>query len=303
MYSHPQLNPYLNRFTTLWQDNANVKLEFTCKDGNVIVNLSHNVGGIEKVPEAKRTHNPNDENVLKKNVSLSQIVRLKKRAAERAAAEKCDVEKAKCIAEEAEKDAISAKMLHEKTKCEAEKAKNEAEESRNEAEKAKLKAEQVKTDAEQARGKAEQAKREAKQAISEAKQAISEAEQAKSEAEEAKAEAEKAKSKAKKAKRDSEKATSEATNVKRDAEEAGADTSYGLAEEPPVNCQQVDIQIKETGNTEQARSAQIKNVKIGIDSKTEALGPRKVGLFLMSGKLKLNCIEEDLEELQDNKVL
>ena len=110
MYSHPQLNPYLNRFTTLWQDNANVKLEFTCKDGNVIVNLSHNVGGIEKVPKEITKHNPNDENVLKKNVSLSQIVRLKKRAAERAAAEKCDVEKAKCIAEEAEKDAMSAKL-------------------------------------------------------------------------------------------------------------------------------------------------------------------------------------------------
>ena len=76
IYSHPQLNPYFNRYTTLWQDNANVKLELTCKDGNVIVNLSHNLGGIEKVPEAKTTHNPND--VLKKKVSLSQIVRLKK---------------------------------------------------------------------------------------------------------------------------------------------------------------------------------------------------------------------------------
>ena len=51
MSGHPQLSPYLNRLTTLWQDKADVKLEFTCMVGNVIVNLSHNIGGIVKVPE------------------------------------------------------------------------------------------------------------------------------------------------------------------------------------------------------------------------------------------------------------
>ena len=47
----------------------------------------------------------------------------------------------------------------------------------------------------------------------------------------------------------------------------------------------------------------MKNIEICIDSKTVALGPLKVGLFLMSENLQQNCIEEDLEELQDNKVL
>ena len=51
MSGHPQLTPYLNGFTTLWQDKEDVKLEFTCKGGNVIVNLSHNLGSIVKVTE------------------------------------------------------------------------------------------------------------------------------------------------------------------------------------------------------------------------------------------------------------
>ena len=95
MSGHPQLSPYLNRFTTLWQDKADVKLEFTCKDGNVIVNLSHNLGSIVKVTEEVKTQSPNSGNILKKNVSLSQIVRLKKRAAEKATAEKLEAEQVK----------------------------------------------------------------------------------------------------------------------------------------------------------------------------------------------------------------
>ena len=227
MSGYAQLSPYLNRFTTLWQDKADVKLEFTCKDGNVIVNLSHNLGGIEKVPDEVIKPYPYAGHVLKKNISLSQIMRLKKRAAERAAAEKLEAEKvkasyppvreesvnvlgqgnlveaesatadiaqfdakkAKIIADETEKDAMSAKLKYEKTRIEADKAKNEAEEARSVAEQAMDEAEQAKSDAEQAKREAELAKSEARD---EAEQAKREAEQAKTEAEEAKDEAQKA---------------------------------------------------------------------------------------------------------------
>ena len=46
----------------------------------------------------------------------------------------------------------------------------------------------------------------------------------------------------------------------------------------------------------------MKIVEINIDSVTQALVPRKVGRFLMSGKLEQNVIEEDLEELKENEV-
>ena len=46
----------------------------------------------------------------------------------------------------------------------------------------------------------------------------------------------------------------------------------------------------------------MKSVGINIDSETETLGPREVGRDLLSGKLEQNIIEEDLEELKENKV-
>ena len=46
----------------------------------------------------------------------------------------------------------------------------------------------------------------------------------------------------------------------------------------------------------------MKIVEINIDSVTQALVPRKVGRFLLSGKLEQNVIEEDLEELKENEV-
>ena len=91
MSGHPKLSPYLNRFTALWQDKSDIKLEFTCMDGNMIVNYFHNIGGIKKVQHAVKVQKPNDVQVLKKNASLSQIVRLKTMAGERAKAEKLEV--------------------------------------------------------------------------------------------------------------------------------------------------------------------------------------------------------------------
>ena len=68
--------------------------------------------------------------------------------------------------------------------------------------------------------------------------------------------------------------------------------------------QLVANQIKQTNNIEQTRTAQTNNVEKDHQTniETEALGPRKVGRFLVLGKLKQNHIAEDLEELQENKV-
>ena len=48
MSSQEQLNPYLNRFTILVQQQATAKLEFSCSDGKVTVNLFHDLGSVEK---------------------------------------------------------------------------------------------------------------------------------------------------------------------------------------------------------------------------------------------------------------
>ena len=56
----------------------------------MIVNLSHNLESIVKVTEEVKTQNPYNGNIMKKNESLSQIMRLKKRAAKKATAEKLE---------------------------------------------------------------------------------------------------------------------------------------------------------------------------------------------------------------------
>ena len=84
MSTQEKLNPYLNRFTILVQQHATAKLEFNCLDGKVTVNLLHDLGVVEKAPPATAVQQSEKGQVLKKNVSLSQIIRLQKRAAERA---------------------------------------------------------------------------------------------------------------------------------------------------------------------------------------------------------------------------
>ena len=74
-----------------------MKLTVTYNDGNVIVNLSHYLGSILKVTEKVKTQNPYNRNIPKKNINLSQMVRLKKSAAERATAENLETEKVKTL--------------------------------------------------------------------------------------------------------------------------------------------------------------------------------------------------------------
>ena len=103
MSPQEQLNPYLSRFTTLVQQHASAKLEFSCMNGKVTVNLMHDLGVVEKASPAKTEQQTENGPVLRKNLSLSQIIRLKNRAAARA-------EKAKLEAD------------HPKARNEAEKA-------------------------------------------------------------------------------------------------------------------------------------------------------------------------------------
>ena len=80
MSSQEKLNPYLNRFTTLVQQHATAKLEFSCSGGKVTVNLFHDLRVVEKAPPAAAVKQPENGQVWKKNVSLSQVIRLQKRA-------------------------------------------------------------------------------------------------------------------------------------------------------------------------------------------------------------------------------
>ena len=135
MCPQEQLNPYLNRFTLLVKQNASAKLEFNCLNGKVTVNLFHDLGVVEKTSPATVVQNPEEGPVFKKNVSLSQIVRLKKRAAERAENPKQedDQKKARNEAEKANNEitkaaedvsnTLEAKAAAEKAKLEAEKTK------------------------------------------------------------------------------------------------------------------------------------------------------------------------------------
>ena len=84
MSAQDKFAPYLNRFTTLLQQNATAVLEFKCKDGKVTVNLCHELGGVEKAPPTINLQNPSHRNTQKKAVKPSQLRRLHKRAATRA---------------------------------------------------------------------------------------------------------------------------------------------------------------------------------------------------------------------------
>ena len=48
MTAQEKIALYLNRYTTLLQHHATEVLEFKCKGGKVNVNLSHELGGVEK---------------------------------------------------------------------------------------------------------------------------------------------------------------------------------------------------------------------------------------------------------------
>ena len=50
MSAQEKFAPYLNRFTILLQQHATAVHKLKCMDGKVIVNLCHELGGVEKAP-------------------------------------------------------------------------------------------------------------------------------------------------------------------------------------------------------------------------------------------------------------
>ena len=87
------ISHYLNRFVVLLHQHSTAKVEISCEDGKLSVNLFHDLGVVED-PTPEPLPNPREPlyaNVLKKNVKQSQISRLQKRSnarAEEARAEK-----------------------------------------------------------------------------------------------------------------------------------------------------------------------------------------------------------------------
>ena len=98
--------PYLNRFVILFNQNATAKLEFSCAEGKVNVNIFHEL-------EAIRQPLPTTPLVLKKNLKASQLKRLQRRAAaraEEAKAEEAKTPKEKDSNEQALEDAVKVQV-------------------------------------------------------------------------------------------------------------------------------------------------------------------------------------------------
>lgn len=149
-----QLAPYLNQFVILFHQNASAKLELSCTNGKVSVNIMHDFGVVEKtVPPKKPDQQPYNE-VLKKNLKPSQINILQKRASARAEQAKHQNESIGKSIQEANKsaaDAANMKKAADKALAEAEILKKEAEQVKAEGEKLVEEAEKAKSETESAK--------------------------------------------------------------------------------------------------------------------------------------------------------
>ena len=103
------ISPYLNKFVILFNENVTAKLELSCTEGKVNINIFHDLGAVNKslpeTPPGKRTAY---NEVLKKNIKPSQLNRLHRRAA--------------AWAEEAKTDTLNQKKDAKQTLEDAEKA-------------------------------------------------------------------------------------------------------------------------------------------------------------------------------------
>ena len=74
--------PYLNRFVILFIENATAKLELSCAEGKVHVNMFHDLGAPKQTrPPAPPVKKAGYSEVLKNNLKTSQLNRLKRGAA------------------------------------------------------------------------------------------------------------------------------------------------------------------------------------------------------------------------------
>ena len=80
------ISPYLNRFVVLLHQHSTAKVELSCEDGKLSVNLFHDLGVVEDAtPEpVPNPREPLYANFLKKNIKQSLLSRLQKRANARA---------------------------------------------------------------------------------------------------------------------------------------------------------------------------------------------------------------------------
>ena len=77
--------PYLNRFVILFNQNATEKLELSCAEGKVNVNIFHELGAIEQpLPPTPPVKKAGYNEGMNKNLKISQLKRLQRRAAARA---------------------------------------------------------------------------------------------------------------------------------------------------------------------------------------------------------------------------
>ena len=115
--------PYLNRFVILFNENATAKLELSCTEGKVHVNIFHDLGAVNKsLPETPPVKRTAYNEVLKKNIKPSQLNRLHRRAAARAEEVKTNTYNQKKDAEKTLEDAEKATHVSELQKVEAAKA-------------------------------------------------------------------------------------------------------------------------------------------------------------------------------------
>jgi hypothetical protein len=109
--------PYLNRFVILFNQIATAKLEFSCAEGKVNVNIFHELEAIRQpLPTTPLVKKAGYNEVLKKNLKASQLKRLQRRAAahaEEAKAEEAKTPKEKDSNEQALEDAVKAKHVSE----------------------------------------------------------------------------------------------------------------------------------------------------------------------------------------------
>ena len=132
------ISPYLNRFVAINQQKSNARLELCCKDGKVTINLHHDLGVVEEAIPRTNSDSPLPvySDVLRKNINISQVARLQRRAETRAEEARVETKKQQNIAVNAKSESEKATTDAKKTTLEAEEAKKDAEEAKHYAEEA-----------------------------------------------------------------------------------------------------------------------------------------------------------------------
>ena len=106
--------PYLNRFVILFNQIATAKLEFSCAEGKVNVNIFHELEAIRQpLPTTPLVKKAGYNEVLKKNLKASQLKILQRRAASHAEEAKAETPKEKDSNEQALEVAVKAKHVSE----------------------------------------------------------------------------------------------------------------------------------------------------------------------------------------------